>query len=88
MRPVLAPHVDACGHFPSQCDRGVTDSFRRPDEREHGAMGIDTAVHVEQPDTRRTARHCCSKGRDHIGIAALGDVRDALDERVVRHGCA
>ena len=43
VRPALAPHVDARGDFPSQRDRRVTDSLRRPDEREHRAMGIDTA---------------------------------------------
>ena len=77
----------AAEYFPPKGDGGIADRLRRPDEGEDGAMGIDAPVHVEQPDTGRR-RHRSSKGRDHSGIAALGDVRDALDNRIVRHGCA
>ena len=87
MSAALSPHVDACGDHAGERDGRIAHGLGWSGEREDGAMGVDARVDVQQLDPGDRP-HCCSEGRDHVRIAALGDVRDALDQRAVRHACA
>ena len=87
MRAVVLPHVHMCGDGARQGDGGVSDGLGLSGEGEDGAMGVGARVDVQQPHAGDVTDGC-GKGRDHDRIAALGDIRDALDQREVRHASA